>query len=129
MVHSRQPCSKAGTSKDASARRKVIRFSDARLQAVSSRNMYSEHGFEALIRPDSGQVCHSLMVVSNCTPGSAEAQAAAPIFSQRSRGLMVLWSLPSVRRIRSQSPLFSTFSMKALGTRTELLEFWPETVR
>ena len=37
----------------------------ARLQAVSSRNMYSEHGFEPLIRPPSGQVCHSLMVVSN----------------------------------------------------------------
>jgi hypothetical protein len=37
--------------------------------------------------------------------------------------------LPSVRRIRLQSSSFSTASMKALGTRTELLEFWPETVR
>src|SRR4051812_41237293 len=109
--------------------RKVIRFKDARLQAVSSRNMYSEHGLEALIRPDSGQVCHSLIVVSNCTPGSAEAQAAAPIFSQRSRAFSVLCTLPSVRRIRFHSPSFSTEVMKSLEMRTELLEFWPATVR
>src|SRR5215510_7601346 len=80
-VHSLVACSKLSMSKLPSGRRKRIRFSEARLHAVSSRNMYSEHGFEALMRPDSGQVCHSLMVVSNCTPGSAEAQAAAPIFS------------------------------------------------
>ena len=34
------------------------------MHAVSSRNMYSEHGFEARIGPDLGQVCQSLMVVS-----------------------------------------------------------------
>jgi len=56
--------------------RKAMRFSEARLQAVSSRNMYSEQGLEALMRPELGQVCHSLMVVSNCSPGSAQAQAA-----------------------------------------------------
>ena len=39
------------------------RFSDAKLQAVSSRNMYSEHGFDAKIGPDAGQVWQSLMVV------------------------------------------------------------------
>ena len=53
-----------------------IRFIDARLHAVSSRNMYSEHGLEALIGPDCGQVCQSLIVVWNWMPGSAEAQAA-----------------------------------------------------
>ena len=63
-------------SKLPSSRRNLIRLIEARLQAVSSRNMYSEHGFEALIRPSSGQVCHSLMVVSYWTPGSAQAQAA-----------------------------------------------------
>jgi signal transduction histidine kinase len=41
--------------------------------------MYSEHGLLALIRPSSGQVCHSLIVVSYCTPGSAQAQAAMAI--------------------------------------------------
>src|SRR5690349_23609246 len=52
------------------------RLSEARLHAVSSRNMYSEHGLEAMIGPDAGQVCQSLIVVWNCRPGSALAQAA-----------------------------------------------------
>jgi hypothetical protein len=38
--------------------------------------MYSEHGFEARIGPDAGQVCQSLMVEWYCRPGSAVAQAA-----------------------------------------------------
>ncbi len=54
----------------------VSRFSDARLQAVSSRNMYSEQGFDAMIGPDAGQVCQSLIVVWYWMPGSADAQAA-----------------------------------------------------
>ena len=29
-----------------------------------------------MIRPERGQVCHSLMVESNCTPGSAQRHAA-----------------------------------------------------
>ena len=90
--------------------------------------MYSEHGLQALIRPDSGQVCQSLIVVSYCTPGSAQAQAASAIWSQRSRALTVLATSPSVRRVRFQSPSFSTASMKSFVTRTELFEFWPETV-
>src|SRR5579859_7542212 len=109
--------------------RKVIRFSEARLQAVSSRNMYSEQGFEALIRPLAGQVCHSLIVLSNWTPGSAQDQAASPIFSHRSAALIVLATLPSVRRKSFHSPPARTVSMKLLGIRTELFEFWPETVR
>ena len=47
-----------------------IRFSDARLQAESSRNMYSEHGFDALMRAVAFDVCQRLIVVSNCMPGS-----------------------------------------------------------
>src|SRR3712207_7471438 len=68
-----------------SSPRKCIRLREARLQAVSSRNMYSEQGLEPLMRPSLGQVCHSLMVVSNCTPGSALAHAALPMRSHRSR--------------------------------------------
>jgi len=75
-VQRRTACSKAGAAKLPSSRRKAMRLREARLHAVSSRNMYSEHGLEALMRPLAGQVCHSLMVVSYCTPGSAEAQAA-----------------------------------------------------
>src|SRR5690349_24672733 len=40
--------------------RNFIRFSEARLQDVLSRCMYSLHGFDAVIRPDSGQVCQLL---------------------------------------------------------------------
>src|SRR5688500_5058474 len=43
--------------------RNVSRLSEARLHAVSSRNMYSEHGFDARISPEAGQVCQSLTVV------------------------------------------------------------------
>src|SRR3954447_11633223 len=110
--------------------RKASRFMDARLQAVSSRNMYSEHGLDAMIGPDAGHVCQSLMVVWNCRPGSAEAQAAKPIFSQRSRALMVLATRPGlVRQVRSQVASPSTALRNSSVTRTVLLEFCPETVR
>ena len=91
--------------------------------------MYSEQGLEARIGPSAGQVCQALMVSWNCTPGSAQAQAARPIFSQRSRALTVFATLPSVRRVRAQSPSSRTALRKASVTRTELLEFCPETVR
>src|SRR5271163_3716960 len=87
------------------------RFSDARLHAVSSRNMYSEHGFDAMIGPDATQVCQSLIVVWNCRPGSALAHAAWPIFSHRSRAfsvLAILFFLVLVRQNRSQSRSAST---------------------
>jgi len=42
--------------------RNLIRFSEARLQAVSSRNIYSLHGFDADIGPLSEQVFHALIV-------------------------------------------------------------------
>src|SRR3954449_4321696 len=56
--------------------RNFIRFSDARLHELLSRLMYSEHGFEALIRPVSGLVCQSLIVSSYWMPGSAHSHAA-----------------------------------------------------
>src|SRR5262249_28584876 len=128
-VQRRVACEKPTVSNLPSARRNAIRFSDARLQAVSSRNMYSEQGFEALMRPEVGQVCHSLIVVSYCTPGSAHSQAASPIFSHSSRAGSVFATLPSVRRMSFQLSLSSTAWMKALVMRTELFEFWPDTVR
>ena len=96
---------------------------------MSSRNMYSEHGFDARIWPEFGQVCQSLIVSWYCMPGSAQAQAAWPICSQRSRAFTVRATLPSVRRTSSQSASSSTAFRKASVTRTELFEFWPETVR
>jgi hypothetical protein len=47
MMEIRQAARKASTSKEPSSRRNFMRLRDARLQAVSSRNMYSEQGFEA----------------------------------------------------------------------------------
>src|ERR1700722_18626851 len=106
-----------------------IKLADARLQAVSSRNMYSEHGFEARISPDALQVCQSFMVVLKCRPRSAEAQAAWPSFSQRSRSFSVFVTFLLVRPIRFQSPSVSTARRKSSFSETELLEFWPDTVR
>ena len=47
--------------------------------------MYSEHGFEALIRAEFGQVCQSLIVVSYCIPGSPQTQVDSAIECIRSR--------------------------------------------
>src|SRR4029078_13074561 len=104
--------------------------SEARLQAVSSRNMYSEHGLDARISPEAGQVCQSLTVVWYCRPGSAEAQAAWPIFSHRSFAFTVWEILPGLGgQVRSQVALDPTALRNSSVTRTELFEFWPETVR
>src|SRR6185503_9158701 len=88
--------------------RNVSRFSDARLHAVSSRNMYSEHGLEARIGPEAGQVCQSLIVVWNCRPGSAHCHAASAILSQSARALTVLVTLRSVRRTSFHSASCTT---------------------
>ena len=60
----------------------------ARLQAVSSRNMYSLHGLLALIRPLLGQVCQRLIVVSYCTPGSPQCQAHSAMRLSSSRAVV-----------------------------------------
>src|SRR6201992_1154751 len=106
-----------------------MRLADARLHAVSSRNIYSEHGFDARMSPDALQVCQSFMVVLKCRPGSADAQAACPIFSQGWRAFSVFVTFLLVRPIRFQSPSVSTARRKSSFSETELLEFWPETVR
>src|SRR3954452_488878 len=117
-------CSNDSTSNVPSARRNFIRFSEARLHAESSTCMYSEHGFEALIRPEFGQVCHSLIVVSYWTPGSAQRQAASASWSSRSRALTWSTTEPSTRAVSSHSSPRSARSMNSSVTRTELLAFW-----
>src|ERR1700722_14901148 len=106
-----------------------MRFAEARLQAVSSRNMYSEHGLEARMSPEALQVCQSFIVVLKCRPGPADAQAGEPIFSQRSRAFSVFVTFFVVRPIRFQLPSVSTARRKSSFSETELLEFWPDTVR
>src|SRR5262245_5841337 len=106
-----------------------MRLIDARLQLVSSRNMNSEHGFEALIRPEFGTVCHLLIVVSNCIPGSAQRHAAFATWPMMSRARAVFAGFPVVRHFIVQGWSFSTACMKSSVARTELFEFWPLTVR
>ena len=103
MVHKRLLCSKPFTSNvKVLASKYFIKLSEAKLQAVLSKNMYSEHGLDALILPPSGQVCHSLIVESYCTPGSAQAQAASAIISHISFAGILLIVLPLVRAFKSQ---------------------------
>src|SRR3954453_22192141 len=61
---------KRSTSKVPSSILNFIRFREARLHAVSSRNRYSEQGLVEFCRPVPLQVCHLWMVVSNCIPAN-----------------------------------------------------------
>src|SRR5829696_7738943 len=116
---------KRSTSSVPSGRRNFIRFSDARLHAESSTCMYSLHGFDALIRPEFGLVCHWLIVVSYWTPGSAQRHAASAISRISSRALIGSpIGSPVVRAIRCQSASSSTACMNSSVTRTLLLAFW-----
>src|SRR6187397_2240571 len=80
------------------------RFSEARLHAESSRNMYSEHGFDALIRPVLMHGCQSLMVVSYCMPGSPQIQAASAILRMSVRAEWVSTTFPLVTDLVVHSP-------------------------
>src|ERR671924_2084166 len=115
---------KRSTSNVPSGRRNFMRFSDARLHALSSTCMYSEHGFDALMRPEFGDVCHWLIVVSYWTPGSAQRQAASEISRMSSRADTVSVGSPVVWERSCQSSSFSTACMNSSVTRTELLAFW-----
>ena len=94
------------------------------MHAELSRCMYSEHGFEPLMRPVLAAVCQRLMVVSNCMPGSAHSQVAWEIWRMRSRARTVLMTSPAVTARRCQSASSTTACMNSSVTRTELLAFW-----
>src|SRR4051812_41950837 len=103
------------------------RLSEARLQAESSRYIYSLQGLEALMRPVPAEVCQLLIVVSYCRPGSPHCQAASAMSRQSLRALTVSTTLPSRTARVDQSRSFCTASMKSSLTRTELFEFWKKT--
>src|ERR1700684_3265716 len=96
----------------------------ARLQEELSRLRYSEQGLLAVMRPDSGFVCQSLIVSSYCSPGSAHSQAACAIFRNRFFASTVSRASPVRRGGRSKGPASSTAFMNSSLTRTELLAFW-----
>ena len=83
---------------------------------MSSIDMYSEHGFDALIRPVFGSVCHALIVVSYWTPGSAQRHAASAICAQQLARLAASRRRePSVRAVRFQSASASTACHERVG--------------
>src|SRR5215469_15418017 len=71
------------------------RFMLARLQAESSRNMYSLQGLLALMRAVFFDVCQRLTVVSYCMPGSPQRQVASEILKSRSLALKLCTGRPS----------------------------------
>ena len=89
-----------------------------------SRCMYSLHGLDAVMRPDSGQVCQSLIVSSYWMPGSAHSQAACAILSKSPLASTVSITEPSERARSPNSSPSSTARMNSSLTRTELLAFW-----
>src|ERR1039457_4901683 len=101
-----------------------IRFKLARLQAESSRNMYSLQGFDALMRAVFFEVCQRLTVVSYCMPGSPQCQVASEILRSNSLALKVFTTEPSVTVLVEKSVSRTTAYMKSSVTRTLLLAFW-----
>src|SRR3954464_8004858 len=115
---------KRSESNVSSSFKNFIRLSDARLHDELSRCMYSLHGFDAVIRPLSGQVCQSLIVPSYWMPGSAQPQAASAILRNSSLASTVSMTSPVLRPRRPNSLPSSTARMNSSVTRMELLAFW-----
>src|SRR5262249_15878172 len=97
---------------------------DARLHAESSRNMYSEHGFDALIRAVLMHGCQSLIVVSYWMPGSPQIHAASAILRIRPRAEWVSSFLRLTIERVLHSPSRCPAVMKSSLTRIEWLAFW-----
>src|SRR5215831_5643977 len=91
------------TSNVSSARRNLSRLMLARLHDELSRWTYSEHGLDAVILPDSGHVCQSLIVSSYWMPGSAHSHAAVAMLLNRSLALTVRATAPDCLSSRPKS--------------------------
>src|SRR5512132_2276892 len=101
-----------------------MRFREARLHAESSMNMYSEQGFDALIRCVALHGFHLLMSVSYCIPGSPQTQADSAIFTRSSFASKVPMGSPVVTAFVVCVPPDSTAFMNSSVTRTEWFAFW-----
>src|SRR5205085_2223102 len=123
MKKTETACRYPSTSKAPWSFKNFVRFKEERLHAELSRNMYSEQGFDALIRDVFGHVCHRLIVVSYWTPGSAQPHAATAVIFHRSPALYVSTTSPVVRAWVSHCPPDSACFMKSSVMRTELFEF------
>src|SRR5260370_18527249 len=119
-------CLTAATSNCPLVLTNFIRFSEARLHAVSSRNMYSEQGLLALIRAVLLHVCQRFTVVSYCIPGSPQCHVESAIFIIRSRARNFSLGCPSRTFFVHQSLSSTTARMKSSVTRTEWFASWKE---
>ena len=79
------------------------------------------------MRSVSGQVCHSLIVVSNCMPGSPHTCVPSAMSRIRSRAWYRSITEPSRTAFVSHTPSSSTARMNSSVTRTLLFEFWKKT--
>src|ERR1700759_1350988 len=89
--------------------RNFIRLKLARLQAESSRNMYSEQGLDALMRAVFLLVCQRLMVESYCMPGSPHCQVASAMWCMMSRGRYSLTGAPFLTALVEKVSLLATW--------------------
>src|SRR5580692_10296853 len=124
MISVSTPCRNASTSNWPFGPTNFIRFSEDRLHAESSRNMYSEHGFDALMRDVFLQGCQRLIVESNCMPGSPHWWVASAIWRMISRAFLRSFFSPLKTERVHHSPSSTTACMNSSVARTELLAFW-----
>src|SRR6202167_5549345 len=117
-------CANRWRSKVSSGLRNLSRLMLARLQEELSRLRYSEQGLLAVMRPDSGLVCQSLIVPSYWMPGSAQSQAACAIVRISCLASTRSTTSPVSRASRSNPLPSSTARMNSSDTRTELFAFW-----
>jgi hypothetical protein len=102
-----------------------MRFSDERLQAESSTCMYSEHGFDALMRPEFGDVCHSLIDRVVLDAGiRALPRRVGDLAHELARVDRLPIGSPVERARRCPASPFSTARMNSSVQRTELFAFW-----
>src|SRR5258708_40336631 len=117
-------CLKASMSNSSSALRNFMRFRDAKLQAESSRYIYSEHGLEELMRAVLELVCHLLIMVSYCMPGSPQIQVDSAIMRSRSLPLKESWALPPFRVLVARGRRFGPAAWTRSSRGWEGLRFW-----
>ena len=90
--------------------------------------MYSEQGFEALIRCVALHGFQRLIVVSYWIPGSPQIHAASAIRRRTERASWVASGWPVVTAWHAYSRPASTASMNSSVTRTVWFAFWKSTL-
>src|SRR5436309_942686 len=115
---------KRSVSKTPSPRLNFIRFSEAKLHAVLSRNTYSEQGLVEWIGSVPLQVCHFWIAPSYCMPGSPQIQVPSAILFSSVLACFFWSGLPLVMERVHQSLPSEAACMNSSLARTERFSFW-----